>query len=133
MTKHKHAGGLGFRCLRDFNIAMLGKQCWQLITNPDSLVAQLFKAKYFTNTNFMEAKLGSSPSFIWRSICEARSIVSAGSSWRIGNGMDIQILNQPWLNRSENPYISTVSPSLVNQKVASLLITDSKDWNLDIL
>ncbi|KAL8098349.1 hypothetical protein AgCh_031202 [Apium graveolens] len=106
MTKHKHA---------------------------DSLVAQLFKAKYFVNTNFMEAKLGSSPSFILRSICEARSVIYAGSSWRIGNGMNIQILNQAWLNRSENPYVSTVSPSLVNQKVASLLIKDSKDWDLDIL
>lgn len=23
MSRHKHAGGLGFKCLRDFNIAML--------------------------------------------------------------------------------------------------------------
>lgn len=27
MSRHKHAGGLGFKCLRDFNLAMLGKQC----------------------------------------------------------------------------------------------------------
>lgn len=119
MTKYKHSGGLGFRCLRDFNIPLLGKQCWRLITNKESLVAQVYKAKYYADIDFMNAKLGSSPSFIWRSICEARKVIYAGSSWRIGNGVDIQVLNQPWLNDKDNPYVSTISPSLLNQNVAS--------------
>lgn len=64
MSKHKHAGGLGFKNLRDFNMAMLGKQCWRLITNLDSLVARVYKAKYYAHEDFMNAKLGGSPSFI---------------------------------------------------------------------
>ncbi|KAL8119408.1 hypothetical protein AgCh_016796 [Apium graveolens] len=133
MTKHKYSGGLGFRCLRDSNIAMLGKQCWRLITNQESLVAQVYKAKYYPDRDFMEAKIESSPSFIWRSICEARKVISVGSSWRIGNGVDIQVLNQPWLNDRDNPYVVTDSPALVNQNMASLFSMNTKDWDLDIL
>nr|XP_017256083.1 PREDICTED: uncharacterized protein LOC108225667 [Daucus carota subsp. sativus] len=35
-----------------------------------SLVAGIYKAKYYADKDFMEANLGSSPSFIWRSILE---------------------------------------------------------------
>lgn len=34
--------------------------------------------KYYPDTTFMEAKLGSSPSFIWRSVLEAKEVISAG-------------------------------------------------------
>lgn len=49
LSKHKHNGGLGFRDLRDFNLAMLGKQCWRLITNQESSVARLYKSKYYAD------------------------------------------------------------------------------------
>ncbi|KAL8092159.1 hypothetical protein AgCh_034453, partial [Apium graveolens] len=46
LARDKNAGGMGFRHFRDFNIAMLGKQLWRLITNPTGLVARLYKAKW---------------------------------------------------------------------------------------
>lgn len=88
--------------------------------------------KYYADRDFMEAKLGSGPSFIWRSILEARRIISAGSCWRIGNGTKIQILGQPWLNNN-NPYITTVSPALENQRVASLFCEHSKEWDFEVV
>lgn len=133
MTKYKHSGSLGFRCLRDFNVAMLGKQCWRLITNQESSVAQFYRAKYYGGRDFKDAMLGSSLSFIWRSSNEARRDISAGSRWRVGNRMDIQILNQPWLNDRDNPYFSTISLALLNQKVVSLFHTGTKDRDLEIL
>lgn len=81
----------------------------------------------------MEAKLGGSPSFIWRSTVEARTIILTGSIWRIGNGKDVQILDQPWLNDMENAFVVTRSPNLVNQKVASLFETCTTNWDLDMV
>lgn len=133
MSRHKHAGGLGFKCLRDVNLSMLGKQCWRLITNPESLVARLYKAKNYADIEFMDAKLGSSPSFIWRSIAEARRVISSGSNWRIATGKEIKIIGQPWLNNLESPYISTVSPSLTNQMVFSLFHTGTKEWDMEVI
>ncbi|CAH9066899.1 unnamed protein product [Cuscuta europaea] len=41
----KTRGGLGFRRLREFNLAMLGKQAWKIFTEPDSLVDRVLKAR----------------------------------------------------------------------------------------
>jgi hypothetical protein len=40
LTLPKHKGGMGFWDLRSFNLAMLGKQGWHLITRPESLCAR---------------------------------------------------------------------------------------------
>ena len=70
MTKHKNAGGMGFRHFQDFNIAMLGKQLWRLANNPNSLVSRLYKAKYYDSSDIFRAKLDHNPSFIWRGLLE---------------------------------------------------------------
>lgn len=41
-TIHKSKGGLGFRDLHDYNIALLCKQSWKLICHPESLVKYTF-------------------------------------------------------------------------------------------
>ena len=48
-------GGMRFRKLRSFNVAMLAKQAWRLINNINSLVTQLMRARYFPNSDFFNA------------------------------------------------------------------------------
>lgn len=47
LSRHKACGGMSFRDFRDFNIAMLGKQGWRFITNPNIMVSKVYKARYF--------------------------------------------------------------------------------------
>lgn len=61
----EEVGWMGFRHVWEFNLAMLCKQAWWLVTRPDSLVAKLYKARYFLNTSFFDAGLGANPLFIW--------------------------------------------------------------------
>jgi hypothetical protein len=68
MENAKSAGGLGFRDLIIFNKALFAKQCWRLLQQPNTLMARIFKAKYFPHSSFMESSLGSRPSFAWRNI-----------------------------------------------------------------
>lgn len=51
LCKPKSEGGLGFKDLYMFNLALLAKQGWRLIQKPDSLVAQLFKAKCYPTSD----------------------------------------------------------------------------------
>jgi hypothetical protein len=89
----KERGGLGFRSFHDFNKALLGKQCWRLITDPNSLAARIFKCRYHPRKEFMAAKVGFQPSYAWRSLMHAKEVISSGARWAIGNGQKVQIYN----------------------------------------
>jgi hypothetical protein len=58
MGVSKEQGGLGFRDLLMFNKALLAKQVWRILKNPDSLTAKIMKAKYFPHSSIMEASMG---------------------------------------------------------------------------
>ncbi|GAU45967.1 hypothetical protein TSUD_194140 [Trifolium subterraneum] len=58
MTHPKAQGGMGFRDLHTFNLALITKQGWNMMTKPNSLVAKLFKARYFPNSSLFESKIG---------------------------------------------------------------------------
>jgi hypothetical protein len=58
----KNDGGMGFRDFHSFNLAMLAKQGWMLITDLESLCAWVLHAKYYPNGDILKAgpKTGSS-------------------------------------------------------------------------
>ena len=55
--------GMRFRNLQAFNLALLAKQEWQILSNPNSLMARVYKAKYFPYDDILNAKFGSNPSY----------------------------------------------------------------------
>ena len=113
---------MGFRSLSAFNKALLAKQCWRLLKHPDSLVAQLLKAKYYPLTRVLEVHLGSNPSLTWRSIWNAMDLLKAGLRWRIGDGESVQIFEDRWIPRPHTfKTISTPLSLPENAKVSSLI------------
>ena len=89
MCKPKIGGGLGFKLLKQFNLALLTKQGWRFQTGQNSLVYQVLKAKYFPQCDFVNTPLGNNPSYTWRSIMFAQNLVMGGLRWRVGNGENI--------------------------------------------
>jgi hypothetical protein len=76
--KLKNDGGMGFKSLLAFKLALLGKQGWRIMSNPNILISKIYKAKYFRHFDFLESNLGHNPSFVWRSICGSKFILIAG-------------------------------------------------------
>jgi hypothetical protein len=99
MTQPKKDGGLGFRDLHLFNLAMLARQVWRLLTGPESLCARVLQAKYFPSLLVMEATRVRNMSYTWRSILKGVEVIKKGLVWRVGNGEEIKIWDDPWLNR----------------------------------
>lgn len=60
----KEKGILGFRSLSSFNKALLAKQGWRIINSPESLMARIFKARYFKEKDFLEAGIPSDASVV---------------------------------------------------------------------
>ncbi|XP_019199085.1 PREDICTED: uncharacterized protein LOC109192838 [Ipomoea nil] len=110
----KKYGGLGFKELHAFNIAMLGKQAWRLLTKPDSLVSRVYRARYYPRGTFYDAKIGNNLSFCWRSIMAAQGMVCGGIRRRIGNGKTTLIWDHPWLQDEQDPMIHTNKPPYLN-------------------
>jgi hypothetical protein len=65
MKLPKDAGGLGFRDLHSFNMAMLARQGWRIIQAPDSLCSRVLRAKYFPNGNILTAGVVPGMSYVW--------------------------------------------------------------------
>ncbi|CAL2232092.1 unnamed protein product [Prunus armeniaca] len=130
----KQEGGLGFRNLYAFNMALLAKQLWRLIQTPTSLVARVMKARYFKNCSILEAQLGHSSSYIWQSLCKARVIIEQGTRWRIGNGNSVRIWGDRWLPSSESFQISSAqAQGFEEAKVSFLIDPITMQWREDLL
>ncbi|KAL0282834.1 UNVERIFIED_CONTAM: putative mitochondrial protein [Sesamum angustifolium] len=97
MCLSKVQGGLGFRDLQAFNLGMLAKQVWRILSFPDSLLSKVLQAKFFPEGKVLSATCGRNPSFTWRSIHAAIGIVRGGFRWRICSGRSVQVWQDPWL------------------------------------
>lgn len=62
MCKEKREGETGFKDLKIHNEALLAKQSWQIVNEPNSLLRRLLKAHCFPKTCFLKSKLGHAPS-----------------------------------------------------------------------
>ncbi|XP_019190788.1 PREDICTED: uncharacterized protein LOC109185263 [Ipomoea nil] len=130
----KKYGGLGFKDLRAFNVAMLGKQGWRFLTDPNSLVARIFKARYYPNTDFLNASVGNNPSFPWRSIMAAQGLINRNVRRRIGNGDSTLVWGHPWLMRGSEPRILSKKPAHLGEvKVSGLIDPTSATWDTPLL
>ena len=97
MCMEKDRGGLGFRSMYGFNLALLGKHVWNFLSNLNYLVARIFKAMYYPENHILKAVKGTGGSFIWQGICEAKEALHKGFKWVLGNGQDINIFSDQWL------------------------------------
>jgi len=61
-------GGMDFKGLKAFNMAMVRKQAWKLVSSPKSLITRSLRAKYFPRSDYVGASIGHNPSYVWRSI-----------------------------------------------------------------
>jgi hypothetical protein len=133
MCSPKFSGGMGFRDIEWFNLAMLARQAWRVLQNPDALSSRLLKAVYLPDGEFLEAQLGSSSSHVWRAWIEGRDVMKQGLIKRIGTGQSTNIWNHNWLPRdfSLRPLVCwTDDPPML---VSSLIGASSVSWKENMI
>ncbi|XP_024164131.1 uncharacterized mitochondrial protein AtMg00310-like [Rosa chinensis] len=125
----KEVGGLGFRSFSEFNMSMLSKQAWRVVSNPETLIAQLYKARYFPDGSFWNATEHASPSYSWRSIFATRDLLRDGSIWQIRDGVSVSVVNDSWIPSlpSHKPQVITANQHDV--VLVSDIIVAPNVWN----
>jgi hypothetical protein len=96
----KKWGGLGYKDLHSFNLVMLAKQAWRLLSDPSSLCARVLKAKYFPHTKVLQAEPIEGMSYTWRSILKGVQLLKEGVIKRVGDGSSINVWH--YVDRSKN-------------------------------
>jgi hypothetical protein len=98
---------MGFRDLELFNLALLGKHGWRLMTSPDTLCAKVLKGRYYPMTDFLQATLPRNASATWRAIIAGREALQQGLIKRIGSGLTVDVWNDKWI-----PGIRSMQPTV---------------------
>lgn len=71
----KNHGGLSFKDLERFNLALLGKQVWRLTHNTDSLFYKVFNAKYFPNCSILDEEVKGRDHMLGTVFCQLEALL----------------------------------------------------------
>ncbi|XP_028092165.1 uncharacterized protein LOC114292410 [Camellia sinensis] len=134
MTNPKSEGGMGLRDFKDFNLALLAKQGWRLLSNPDSYWARMYKGLYFPHSSFLQAAKGSNASWAWNSLLKGRELIQAGIRWQVQSGQQIRLWEDPWIPSLKGFKILSAKPPTCDVlTVADVIDQVHKSWHLDPL
>ncbi|KAK2648200.1 hypothetical protein Ddye_015689 [Dipteronia dyeriana] len=128
----KHSRGLGFRDLAVFNRALVVKQCWRILTNPDSLATKVLWGCYFLGWDFLNADTDPIGSFLWNSLVWGRGLIEAGIRCIVGKGTSILVYRDRWIPRPSTFHV--ISPLVLGEMITiSHLKNPSGGWDGDLI
>lgn len=84
VTKPKRHGGLGIRSARMTNVALLGKNSWNLVQQHENFWVRVVENRYLVGSPMLSHE-GHSGSYFWQSILKAKPVLKDGFSVRFGN------------------------------------------------
>lgn len=133
LASPKIKGGMGFRDLELFNLALLGKHGWKFMMNPGSLCARIMKTRYFPETDFLHATVPRSASPIWRAIVEGREALQVGLIKRVGSGRSISVWDDKWIPETVRmaPMFRPINSLMVT--VNDLIDEENWSWRADLI
>ena len=112
-----------------FDLAMLARQGWRLLTQPDTLCARVMQAKYYPDGRLLKTEAKDGISYTWRSILKGVELLKEGLIWRIEDGSSINIREDLWISREVKPEVITQRNGSILTKVADLLNPGTGNWD----
>ncbi|GER38321.1 RNA-directed DNA polymerase (reversetranscriptase)-related family protein [Striga asiatica] len=111
ITLPKEIGGLGFKDLQTFNKALIFKQLWRLLSQPNLLVSRVLKGLYYPKESFFRVKQKRNCSWLWGSLMKLRDSFHSGLKFEVKNWLSIKIWDLPWVPRLPRLTLTDRNPS----------------------
>ncbi|GER55378.1 heat stress transcription factor A-7b [Striga asiatica] len=150
MTLPKPQGSLGFQDIQIFNEALIAKQIWRLLTQPQLWVSRIIKAKYYSDSSILAAERKVNASWLWNSWLKVRdncakwmqSVIHNGKEEDCSSIMQLNTFNpehDEWVwnqDKKGNISISNTYALLIKQKILKMdqpqsstsMLKDQKAW-----
>ncbi|PNT62283.1 hypothetical protein BRADI_4g01061v3 [Brachypodium distachyon] len=115
-----------------FNQALLARQAWRLLEFPESLCAQVLKARYYPDGDLMDTVFVGNASSTWQAIAYGLELLKEGIIWRVGRGTSIRVWRDNWIPRETHLKPVSLQGRCRSRWVADFL-DDNGRWKLDEL
>ena len=114
-----------------FNQALLASQAWRLISRPESLCAQVLKARYYPHGKLEDTIFTGNASSSWQAISHGLELLKKGSIWQVSNGRSIRVCHNwiPW----PFSYKPISRQGLCRIHFVSDLLNNNGSWNSQLL
>lgn len=128
----KSEGGMSFRDLLAFNKALLGKQVWRILQNPNSLISRLYRGRYHWSTAFLQSSSSTHASYGWKSNHVGKELLKKGITTLIGDGKLTNVWLDQWVPELPPRTLGYTSKD-PEMKVSDLICQDTKTSNVPVL
>ena len=132
LSEVKGKGGMGFRDLEASNMALLAKQIWRIVTNPNLLVSKVLKAKYMKEDAWLGQQPPNNASWCWKSMHKGGELLQQRLWKRVGDGRSVKIWHDRWIPGLVDGRVTTVKPIGCQLQFVHELIEGEK-WKNDLL
>jgi hypothetical protein len=95
--------------------------------------AQVLRAKYFPNGDLLATAPTSGMSYVWRSILKGLQVFKEGMIWRVGDGRNIRIWDDPWFRSGVTRQPTTHKGESELIFVSELIDTETCIWNQNLI
>jgi hypothetical protein len=127
----KDEGGLGFKKMHDFNLALIAKLGWKLLSNTDCLWVKQLQRKYIKYGDFLFSSAPTTASWLWKWIQKIKPIISAGACLQVSQLSSSPIWTSNWV-----PTIPSFKPkpkfplnrNFPSLQIKDLINTDNLNW-----
>lgn len=103
------------------------------MTQPNSLLARVLKAKYFPSSDFMSSTFKVGASYAWRSLWASKKVLHDGLGWRVGIGEHIRIMSDNLILGSSNYKLLNPHINCELVHVADLIDSEKREWKAELI
>ena len=103
-----------------------------MLSNPDSLCAQVLKAKYYPHGKLEDTVFTGNASSSCQAISHGLDLLKRGLIWRVGNGRNIRVWRDNWIPRPFSFKPVSLQGRCRIRFVADLLNTNGS-WKVELL
>jgi hypothetical protein len=122
--------------MHDFNLALIAKLRWKLLTNTDCLWVHQLLGKYIKYGDFLSSLAPSTASWLWKGIQKIKHIISTGACLRVSWLLSSPIWTSNWI-----PTIPSFKPhpkfplnrNFPSLQIMDLINPDSLSWKVSSL